>query len=222
MSTRMREACYRIGRSATGLGLFATAPIERGAFIVEYSGKRIATREARVRERSSGTRYMFEINRRWTVDGSPRSNIGRYANHSCRPNAESAIWKRKVILRAIKMIEPGEEITYDYGPEYFELFIRPNGCQCTKCAEAGAKRKARNRQAKATARPARPPARARRSRAGSNNTSAPSGRRRRRARSRRRQGSRASPRAGYRRSPSPTGRRRSRERRRATQAEFRS
>ena len=97
-ATRKREACYRIGRSATGLGLFATASIERGAFIVEYSGKRIPTREAKSRERTSGARYMFEINRRWTVDGSPRSNIGRYANHSCRPNAESAIWNGKVAI----------------------------------------------------------------------------------------------------------------------------
>jgi uncharacterized protein len=169
--TRAREACYRIGRSATGLGLFATAPIERGAFIVEYSGKRIPTRDAKAREWTSGARYMFEINGRWTVDGSPRSNIGRYANHSCRPNAESAIWKSKVILRAIRAIAPGEQITYDYGPEYFELFIRPNGCRCAKCAEAGTKRKVRKRRANASARPARPPAHdRRRSRAAANST----------------------------------------------------
>jgi SET domain-containing protein len=169
--TRTREACYRIGRSATGLGLFATAPIERGAFIVEYSGKRIPTRDAKARERTSGARYMFEINSRWTVDGSPRSNIGRYANHSCRPNAESAIWKGKVILRAISPIMSGEEITYDYGAEYFELFIRPNGCQCAKCVEAVAKRKSRKRRANASARPARPPGHDRRhSRAAANST----------------------------------------------------
>ena len=44
--TRQRDTCYRIGRSATGLGLFATTPIEPGAFIVEYSGQRIPTRAA--------------------------------------------------------------------------------------------------------------------------------------------------------------------------------
>jgi SET domain-containing protein len=133
--TRSRHACYRIGRSATGLGLFAIAPIRRGAFIVEYSGERIPTREAKAREHRTGARYMFEINSRWTVDGSPRSNIGRYANHSCRPNAESAVMSGKVILRAMRAIEPGEEITYDYGEEYFELFIKPNGCRCVRCME---------------------------------------------------------------------------------------
>lgn len=145
--TRRRDACYRIGRSTTGLGLFATTPIQPGAFIVEYSGERIRTREAHAREKTAGARYMFEINSRWTVDGSARSNIGRYANHSCRPNAESAVSKGKVILRAISAIEPGEEITYDYGDEYFELFIKPNGCRCAKCAEDAKARRAKKRRA---------------------------------------------------------------------------
>jgi len=145
--TRERDACYRIGRSATGLGLFATKPIERGAFIVEYSGERIPTREAHAREKTARARYMFEINSRWTVDGSVRSNIGRYANHSCRPNAESALKRGKVILRAIKAIEAGEEITYDYGEEYFELFIRPKGCRCAKCASHTRRPRAKKRRA---------------------------------------------------------------------------
>src|SRR5262249_17393149 len=115
--------------------LFATEPIAKGALIVEYSGPRIPTKEARAREARTGCRYMFEINSRWTVDGSVRSNVGRYANHSCRPNAESALSKGQVILRAIKAIKPDEEITYDYGREYFELFIKPKGCRCGKCAQ---------------------------------------------------------------------------------------
>jgi SET domain-containing protein len=90
---------------------------------------------------------MFEINNRWTVDGSVRSNIGRYANHSCRPNAESALRRGMVILRAIKAIEAGEEITYDYGDEYFELFIKPNGCRCEKCAGDTKARRAKKRDA---------------------------------------------------------------------------
>src|SRR5262245_66188244 len=94
---RKGDACYRIGRSTAGLGLFATVPIRRGAFIVEYSGPRIPTRDAKARERTTGARYMFEINSRWTVDGSLRSNIGRYANHSCAPNSEGAVSRGKVI-----------------------------------------------------------------------------------------------------------------------------
>jgi SET domain-containing protein len=142
-----RDQLYRVGRSRTGLGLFATALIAKGAFIIEYKGRRISHAQAQ-RLEARGSRYMFEINRRWTVDGSSRRNVARYVNHSCRPNAESDLVKGKVILRAIKAIEPGEEITYDYGEEYFGLFLGPTGCKCQKCMEqqrgqGRAKRKAK-------------------------------------------------------------------------------
>ena len=107
---------YRVGRSRTGLGLFATAPIKNGAFIIAYRG-RLLTHAQAAKLEARGNRYMYEINSRWTVDGSSRRNIARYANHSCRPNAESDVVKRNVILRAIRNIKPGDEITYDYGSE---------------------------------------------------------------------------------------------------------
>jgi uncharacterized protein len=142
---------FRIGRSRTGLGLFATEPIKKRAFIAEYRGQRISTAEAEKREARS-VRYLYEINSRWTIDGSSRSNLARYANHSCRPNAESDTIKgRKVIIRAIKNIKPGDEITYDYGEDYFEAFLKPIGCKCVKCIEK--RREARRaREAKARAR----------------------------------------------------------------------
>ena len=128
-----RRAPFRIARSRTGLGLFATAPVAKGEFIVEYKGRRISTARAQ-RLEAAGSRYMFELDERWTIDGSSRRNVARYANHSCRPNSESDVVKGKVILRAIRKIMPGDEITYDYGEEYFELFLRPAGCRCVKCA----------------------------------------------------------------------------------------
>ena len=133
---------YRVGRAATGLGLFATAPIEKGAPIVEYEGPRISHAQAARRE-ALGHRYMFEIDSRWTIDGSSRRNVARYANHSCRPNAEADLVKGKLMLRAIKNIRPGDEITYDYGEEYFELFLKRVGCKCDKCIAR--KRKERRR-----------------------------------------------------------------------------
>jgi hypothetical protein len=136
---------YRVGRSATGLGLFATAPIDNGAFIIAYRGRRISNAQA-ARLEARGARYLYEINSRWTIDGSTRRNIARYANHSCRPNAESDVVKGKVILRAIKNIKPGDEITYDYGEEYFELFLNPKGCKCAKCiGRRRGKRKAKTK-----------------------------------------------------------------------------
>ena len=65
---------YRVGHSPTGLGLFATEPIEKGAFIVEYKGRRIPNAQAK-RLEARGSRYMYEINDHWTVDGSSRRNM---------------------------------------------------------------------------------------------------------------------------------------------------
>ncbi len=131
-SARASGRPFRVGRARTGLGLFATQPIPRNAFILAYRGVRISHAEAERRE-TRGARYIFEINSRWSIDGSNRRNLARYANHSCRPNAESALSKGRLILRAIRRIAAGDEITYDYGKDYFELFIRPAGCQCVKC-----------------------------------------------------------------------------------------
>jgi SET domain-containing protein len=139
---------FRVARSRTGLGLFATEPIKKRAFIVEYTGRLLTTEQAEKLE-ARNAKYLYEINSRWTIDGKSRRNIGRYANHSCRPNAESDTIKgKKVILRAIKNIKPGEEITYDYGEDYFDVYLKPIGCKCVKCTE---KRREARRASKAKA-----------------------------------------------------------------------
>lgn len=123
----------RVGRAATGLGLFAARPLARKDYIVTYRGKRIPTAAAQRRERRFGVKYMFEIDRRWTIDGSSRRNLGRYLNHSCAPNAEAVLRAGKLVFVALRAIAPGEEITLDYGEEYFELYIKPLGCRCAVC-----------------------------------------------------------------------------------------
>ena len=141
-----RRKPFRVGRSRTGLGLFATEPIKKRAFIAEYKGRRLTNEQAEKLE-ARGSRYLYEINSCWTIDGSSRKNIARYANHSCRPNAESHRSKGKIILRAIKIIHPGDEITYDYGRDYFLNVITPRGCKCVKCRE----KRRRKRRARQTA-----------------------------------------------------------------------
>lgn len=133
----------RVGRSASGLGLFAVRPIAKRATIATYRGKRIPTAEAQARERRYGARYMFEIDRHWTIDGTSRRNLGRYLNHSCAPNAEPLLRSGRIVFVALSAIAPGEEITYDYGEDYFELYIRPAGCRCAACAK---KRKRRRKK----------------------------------------------------------------------------
>src|SRR5262244_2329332 len=120
---------FRVGRSKTGLGLFATKLMRRGTFIVRYTGRKLRNAVADELD----TKYLFEINNRWTIDGSSRSNIARYINHSCRPNAETDIKKHKILISAIKTIHPGDEITYNYGRNYFNAFIKDRGCRCAAC-----------------------------------------------------------------------------------------
>ena len=129
-----RKRPFRVGRARTGLGLFATELIKKRAFIVEYKGRKLTTPQAAKLE-ARGNRYLYEINSRWTIDGTTRRNLGRYANHSCRPNAEAHSIGHKVIVRAIKTIKPGDEITYDYGEDYYLNVITPSGCKCDKCRE---------------------------------------------------------------------------------------
>jgi uncharacterized protein len=142
MPARVSPARHlRIGRSKTGLGLFARVPIRKGQFIIRYNGRKIRT------ETTEGldTRYLFEINNRWTIDGATRSNRARYINHSCRPNAEVYIVKHVIKIRAIKSIKPDDEITYHYGRNYVDAFIKPVGCKCVACARKKARKRAEAR-----------------------------------------------------------------------------
>jgi SET domain-containing protein len=136
---------YRIGRSRTGLGLFATQPIKKGAKIVRYFGPLLDCRKKK--HDAIENKYLFELNGRWTIDGSVRENVARYINHACKPNAESDVMprKRKVVIRAIKNIEPGEEINYDYGTDYFKAYLKPIGCKCAACEKKRKKQRAEAR-----------------------------------------------------------------------------
>jgi hypothetical protein len=140
---------YRVGRSRTGLGLFATKPIKKGAKIVRYFGPLLDSRKKK--DDAIENKYLFELNGRWTIDGSVRENIARYINHACKPNAESDVRprKRKVLIRAIKNIEPGEEINYDYGTDYFKAYLKPIGCKCDACEKKRKKKRAEARAEKA-------------------------------------------------------------------------
>jgi len=139
---------YRVGRSRTGLGLFATKPIRKGTKIVRYFGPMLDCNKKK--DDAIENKYLFQITNRWTIDGSVRENVARYINHACRPNAESDVQKKKrrVYIRAIKDIAPGEEINYDYGTDYFKEYLKPIGCKCDSCEKKRKKLRAEAREEK--------------------------------------------------------------------------
>ena len=148
MATISSNKPYRVGRSRTGLGLFATKPIKKGTKIVRYFGPLLDSKKKK--DDAIENKYLFELTNRWTIDGSVRANVARYINHACRPNAESDVKprKRKVIIRAIKNIEPGDEINYDYGTDYFKAYLKPIGCKCAACEKKRKKKRAEARAEK--------------------------------------------------------------------------
>jgi SET domain-containing protein len=136
----MPSSSFRIGRSATGFGLFATKVIKRAAYIATYRGPLLSTEEAERREQR-GAKYMFELNSRWTIDGSPRWNVARYMNHSCWPNAKPITRNGRIVFVALRTISPGEELTYNYGREYYDYFLSNGGCRCAGCRVRAAARR---------------------------------------------------------------------------------
>jgi uncharacterized protein len=133
----------KVGRSKAGLGLFTRVPIKKGQFIVRYIGRKIRTDTAD----ELNTKYLFELNTRWTIDGASRRNIARYINHACRPNTETYFVKHVIKVRAIKNIKAGDEITYHYGRTYFVAFIKDKGCKCGHCAKKRRSLRGRKRHA---------------------------------------------------------------------------
>ena len=117
---------FMIKRGLSGLGLVATAEIKRGERIVEYVGERIDDAEADRRT----SRYIFEVTKDLNIDGKSRKNLARYVNHSCRPNCSYRIIGTRVYYHAKRAIHPGEELTVDYGQDYFDFYIKAFGCRC--------------------------------------------------------------------------------------------
>lgn len=129
----------RVQRTHTGRGLIAEEPIAQGSCIIEYIGRRVGKRE---RDADRG-KYLFWTSDTTMINGNVKNNIARYINHSCAPNSESDLKNRRIYIFAIKNIKPGEEITYDYGAEFFNKHIRPTGCLCTKCTKRALRQLAR-------------------------------------------------------------------------------
>tara|TARA_Y100000310_G_C20694125_1_gene824257 strand:- start:3204 stop:3647 length:444 start_codon:yes stop_codon:yes gene_type:complete len=114
-----------------GKGGFAKKDIPKDTYIIEYVGKKITNKEAdkiSEKECSKGIVYLFGLNKRYTLDGDTPTNIAKYINHSCNPNAESLNDNGRIWITALKDIKKGEEINYDYCLETDDIEDHP--CKC--------------------------------------------------------------------------------------------
>jgi uncharacterized protein len=121
----------KIKRGTHGLGLFTTEPITKGTRIIEYTGEKITEAEADRR----GGQYLFTLNDSFVIDGKKRENLARYINHSCKPNCYPEIddAEEHIYIYAKRLIKSGEELTYNYGKQFWNSHIKPKGCRCSSC-----------------------------------------------------------------------------------------
>lgn len=118
-----------VKKAAAGRGLFSNSHIKKGACVTEYTGRPLEEDE----KFTSRSKFLFDLDNGVTIDGAVKSNLARYINHSCDPNCEATVHRGRVWIHAIKPIQPGEELSYDYGETYFAAFIGGN-CRCSDCA----------------------------------------------------------------------------------------
>ena len=101
-----------------GRGVFAVAPIAKGARIIEYLGDRVSHDAADKRyedhDESDNHTFLFIVDKRTVIDAGVGGNDARFINHQCKGNCESVIENRRVFIDATRAISPGEELGYDY------------------------------------------------------------------------------------------------------------
>ena len=121
-------------------GVFAITNIRKDTQIIQYIGEKITRSEGdrrsenRIKKylnsKQTGSVYIFELNKRYDIDGSPAYNKARYINHSCNPNCEVNIIKGEIWISSIKNIKKGEELSYDYGYEFDAEDYKEHVCNC--------------------------------------------------------------------------------------------
>ena len=128
-----------------GVGIFATENIKKNSKIIQYIGEKITKKEGDKRssdrikkylnKKNEGSVYVFELNRKYDIDGSPLYNKARYINHSCSPNCEVDIVNNEIWISSIKSLKKGDELFYDYGYLFDEDDFSDHLCKCgsAKC-----------------------------------------------------------------------------------------
>ena len=128
----MKRNLYKEKRSKIdNRGLYAADDIKKGTKIIQYKGKIITIKESETNPKYDNDKaiYLFNINKRFDLDGDFKFNIARLINHSCEPNCEVDGIGYKLWVYAIKDIKKNEELTYDYGFS-FDKDYRQFPCKC--------------------------------------------------------------------------------------------
>ncbi len=93
-------------------GCYTTEPIKERQLVVEYTGPRLTIKEADDIYEKSPRTYLFGLtDGEQVIDGD---GVAAFINHSCDPNCEADEIEGRVLITAIRDIQAGEELSYDY------------------------------------------------------------------------------------------------------------
>ncbi|MFZ4652083.1 MAG: SET domain-containing protein [Rubrivivax sp.] len=121
-----------------GKGVFALRPIAAGERVIEYKGEVISWREALRRHphdpKDPHHTFYFHVDERHVIDAKYGGNAARWINHACDPNCEADEVDGRVFIQALRDLQPGEELFYDYGliidDRYTPKLKREYACRC--------------------------------------------------------------------------------------------
>ena len=140
----MKKSWYKKKSSLHGAGLFANCDIKKGEKVIQYIGDKVTKKEGDKRadkqikkaqkNKKNGMVYVFELNKKYDIDGGVARNYARFINHSCDPNCEVEITNNEIWISSIKRIKKYTELTYNYGYP-FDSDFEEHICICgsTKC-----------------------------------------------------------------------------------------
>jgi hypothetical protein len=105
-----------------GMGLFAKHRIEEEDTIGYYTGEIMTDKEFYDPARPFSAYVLWVCRTHIILGEGPKANYTRYINHDDNPNAflvTSSRWKT-ARFEALRTIEAGEEIFFNYGEDYWE------------------------------------------------------------------------------------------------------
>jgi uncharacterized protein len=116
-----------------GRGVYATQFIPKDARIIEYAGQRVSWDDAPNDENNPHT-FNFGLESGDVINPEIGGNDARWINHCCDPNCEAIEEDDRIFIYAIRDIEPGQELFYDYAMEIDEPITeeskREFACHC--------------------------------------------------------------------------------------------
>ena len=146
------QPLLRIASSGVhGRGVYTTQFIPEGTRVIEYTGQRMSWDDAPNDENDPHT-FNFGLDNGEVINPEIGGNEARWINHSCAPNCEAIEEDDRIFIYAMRDIEPGEELSYDYAMELDEpitkKLIQEFKCHCDTSRCRGTMLKVRKRKAR--------------------------------------------------------------------------